>query len=134
MDCSTPGFSVLHCRLEFAQTHVHRVGNAIQPTCPLSPLPLLTSIFPSIRVFYNESTLHIRWLKYWSFSFSISLSNEYPGLTSFRIDWFDSLTVQGSLRSLLQHHNLKASILQCLAFFMVQLAHLYMTTGLLKRS
>ena len=91
------------------------------------PLLLLSSIFPSIRVFSNESALHIRWPKYWSFS--ISPSNEYSGLISFRIDWFDLLAVQGTLRSLLQHHNLKASILQHTAFFMVQLSHLYMTTG-----
>ena len=86
---------------------------------------LLPSIFPSIRVFSNESVLHIRWPKYWSFSFSISPSNEYSGLTSFRIDWFDLLAVQGTLRSLLQHHSSKASILWCSAFFMVQLSHPY---------
>ena len=91
------------------------------------PLLLLPSIFPSIRVFSNESALHIRWPKYWSFS--ISPSNEYSGLISLRIDWFDLLAVQGTLRSLLQHHNLKASILRHSAFFMVQLSHLYMTTG-----
>ena len=101
MHCSTPGFSVLHCLLEFAQTHVHGVGDAIQPTCPLSPFLLLPSIFPSIRVFSYESTLHTRWPKYWSFSFSFGPSNEYPGLASFRIDWFDPLAVQGSLKSLL---------------------------------
>ena len=93
------------------------------------PLLLLPSIFPSIRVFSNESVLHIRWPKYWSFSFSISLSNEYSGLISFRMDWLDLLAVQGTLKSLLQHHSSKASILQCLAFFIVQLSHLYMTTG-----
>ena len=93
------------------------------------PLLLLTSIFPSIRVFSNESALRIRWPKYWSFSFSISPSNEYSGLISLRIDWFDLLVVQGTLKSLLQHHNLKASILQCSAFFMVQLSHPHMTTG-----
>ena len=111
-------------------------------SCPLSqwcylsnhlnlccPLLLLSSIFPSIRVFSNESALHIRWPKYWSFSFSISPSNEYSGLISFRIDWFDLLAVQGTLKSLLQHHNLKASILQHSAFFMVQFSHTYMTTG-----
>ena len=92
------------------------------------PLLLLPSIFPSIRVFSNESVLHIRWPKYWSFSFSINPSNEYSGLISFRVDWFD-LTVQGTLKSLLQHHSSKASILQRSAFFMVQLSHLYMTTG-----
>ena len=93
------------------------------------PLLLLHSIFPSIRVFSNESVLCIRWPKYWSFSFSISPSNEYSGLISFRIDWFDLLAVQGTLKSLLQYHSSKASILQCSAFFMVQLSHLYMTTG-----
>ena len=93
------------------------------------PLLLLPSIFPSIRVFSNESVLHIRWPKYWSFSFNISLSSEYSGLIFFRIDWFDLLVVQGTLKSLLQHHRPKASILQCSAFFMVQLSHPYMTTG-----
>ena len=93
------------------------------------PLPLLPSIFPSIRVFSSELTLRIRWPKYWSFSFSISPSNEYSGLTSFRIGWFDLITVQGILKSLLQHHSLKASILQCSGFCMVQLSHPYMTTG-----
>ena len=89
---------------------------------------LLPSIFPSIRVFSNESTLHIRWPKYWSFSFSISLSNEYSGLISLRMDWLDLLAVQGTLKSLLQHHSSKASILLCSAFFTVQLSHPYMTT------
>ena len=90
---------------------------------------LLPPIPPSIRVFSNESTLHMRWLKYWSFSFSISPSNEQPGLISFRMDWLDFLAVQGTLKSLLQHHCSKASILQCSAFFTVQLSHPYMTTG-----
>ena len=94
----------------------------------LCHLLLLPSIFPSIRVFFNKSTLHIRWSKYWIFSFRISPSNEYSGLISFRIDWFD-LTVQGTLKSLLQHHSSKASVLWCSAFFMVQLSHPYMTTG-----
>ena len=93
------------------------------------PLLLLPSIFPSIRVISNESALHIKWPKYWSFSFSISPFNEYSGLISFRIDWFGLLAVQGTLKSLLQHHSLKASILQHSAFFMVQLSHLGMTTG-----
>ena len=92
------------------------------------PLLLLPSIFPSIRVFSNKSVLHIRWPKYWSFSFSINPSNEYSGLISFRIDWFD-LAVQGTLKTLLQHHSSKASILWCSAFFMIQLSHPYMTTG-----
>ena len=93
------------------------------------PLLLLPSIFPSIRVFSNESTLHIRWPKYWSFSFSISPSNEHPVLISFRMDWLDLLAVPGTLKSLLQHHSSKASILQCSAFFTVQLSYPYMTTG-----
>ena len=93
------------------------------------PLLLLRSNFPSIRVFSNESALRIRWPKYWSFSFSISPSNEHPGLISFRMDWLDLLAVQGTLMSLLQHHSSKASILQCSAFFIVQLSHPYMTIG-----
>ena len=92
------------------------------------PLLLMPSIFPSIRVFSNESVLHIKWPKYWSFSFSISPSNDYSGLTSFRMDWLDLLAVQGTLKSLLQHHSSKASILQCSAFFIVQLSHPYTTT------
>ena len=93
------------------------------------PLLLLPSIFPSIRVFSNELALHIRWPKYWSFSFKIIPSNEYPQLISFRMDWLDTLAVQGTLKSLLQHHSSKASILQCSALFIVQLPHLYMNTG-----
>ena len=93
------------------------------------PLLLRSSIIPSIRVFSNESALRIRWPKYWSFSFSISPSNEYSDLISFRIDWLDLLAVQGTLKSLLQHHNSRVSILQCSVFFVVQLSHLYMTTG-----
>ena len=93
------------------------------------PLLLLPSVLPSIRIFSNESVLCIRWPKYWSFSFSISPSNAYSGLISFRIDWFDLLAVQGTFKSLLQHHSSKASILQCSAFFIVQLSHPYMTTG-----
>ena len=93
------------------------------------PLLLLPSIFPSIRVFSNESALHIRWLKYWSFSFNMSPSNEHPGLISFRMDCLDLLAVQGTLKSLLQHHSSKASILRCSAFFIAQLSHPYMTTG-----
>ena len=107
MDCSTPGFPVLHYLLEFAQTPVHWVGDAIQSSQPLLPILLLPSIFPSIRVFSNESALCIRWPKYWSFSFHTSPSNEYSGLISFRIDWFDLLAVQETLKSFLQHHNLK---------------------------
>ena len=124
-----PGFPVLHYLQEFAQTHVHQVGDPFQPSHPLSsPSPLL-SVFPSIRVFCSESVLPIRWPKYWSFSFSISPSNEYSVLISFRMDWLDLLAVQGTLKSLLQHDNLKASILQHSAIFMVQLSHPYMTTG-----
>ena len=127
-DHSTPGLPVHHQFLEPAQTHVHRVDDAIQPSHPLSSL-LLPSTFPSIRVFSTESALHIRWPKCWSFSFSISPSNEYSGLISFRIEWFYLLKVPGTLKSLLQHHNSKASILRCSAFFMVQLSRLNMTTG-----
>ena len=93
------------------------------------PLLLLPSIFPSIRVFSNESVLHIRWPKYWSFSFSICPSNEYSGLISFRMDWFDLLEVQGTLKNLLQHHSSKTSVHRCTGFFIVQLSHPYMTTG-----
>ena len=97
MDCSTPGLTVHHQLLELAQTHVHQVGDATQPSHLLLSLYLLPSIFPSIRVFSNESILHITWPKYWSFSFSISPSNEYSGLISFRMDWLDLLAVQGTL-------------------------------------
>ena len=129
MDCSTPGLPVCHQLLELTRTHVHEVGDAIQPSHPvLSPSPP-TSIFPSIRVFSSESALRIRWPKYWSFSFSISPSNEYSGLISFRIEWFGLLTVQGTLKRLLQHHSSKASILWRSAFIIVQLSHPYMTTG-----
>ena len=103
-------------------THVHRVSNAIQPSHPLSSLSLLPSIFPSIRVFSNESVLCIRWSKYWSFSFSFTPSNKYSGLISFRIDWLDLLAVQGTFKSLLQHHSSEASILRPSAFFTVQLS------------
>ena len=128
MDCSTPGLPVHHQLLEFTQTHILRVSDAIQPSYPLSSL-LLPPVPPSVRVFSNESTLHMRWPKYWSFSFSIIPSKEHPGLISFRIDWLDLLAVQRTLKSLLQHHSSKASILQLSAFFTVQLSHPYMTTG-----
>ena len=108
MDHSTPGFPVYHQWLELAQTHVHWVGDAIQPS-HLSSLLLLPSVFPSISIFSSESVLHIRWPKYWSFIFSISPSNEYSGLISFRMDWFDILAVNRTLRGLLQHHSSKAS-------------------------
>ena len=129
MDCSTPGLPVHHQLSEFTQTHVHRVGDAIQPSHPLLSSLLPPSIFPSIRVFSNESALPSRWPKYWSFSFSISPSNEYSGPISFRMDRLDLLAVHGTLESLLQHHSSKASILQRSAFFIVQLSHPYMTTG-----
>ena len=129
MNRSMPGLPVHHQLLEFIQTHVHWVSDAIQPSHPLSPLLLLPPIPPSIRVFSNGSTLHMRWPKYWSFSFSISPSKEIPGLISFRMDWLDLLAVQGTLKSLLQHHSSKASILRRSAFFTVQLSHPYMTTG-----
>ena len=129
MDCSTPGLPVHHQLPEFTQTHVYWVSDAIQPTHPLSSPSSPPSIFPSIRVFSNESVLHFRWPKYWSFSFSISPSNEYSGLISFRMDWLDLLAVQGTLKSLLQHHSSKTSIFWCSAFFTVQLSHPYMTTG-----
>ena len=118
MDCSMPGFPVLHYLLEFAQIHVHWISNHLILLCLLLLLP---SIFPSIRVFSSELALCVRWPKYWSFSFSINPCNQYSGLISFRIDWFDLLAVQGTLKSLLQHHSLKASLLWCPAFFMVQL-------------
>ncbi|XDA73866.1 hypothetical protein R6Z07F_004088 [Ovis aries] len=129
MNHSTPGLPVRHQLLEFTQTHVHRVGDAIQPSHPLSSPSPLPPIPPSIRVFSNESTLCMRWPKYWSFSFSISPPNEHPGLISFRMDWLDLLAVQGTLKSLLQHHSSKASVLQRSSFFTVQLSHPYMTTG-----
>ena len=129
MNHSTPGLPVHHQLLEFTQTHVHQVGDAIQPSHPLpSPSPT-ASIPPRIRVFSNESTLHMRWPKYWSFSFSIRPYNEHPGLISFRMDWLDLLALQGTLKSLLQHHSSKASILWSSAFFTVQLSQPYMTTG-----
>ena len=115
--------------LKFTQTHVHRVGDAIQPSHPLLSLLFLPSIFTSIRGFSNEPVLHIRWSKYWSFSFNISPSNEYSGLISFRMNWFDLLAVQGTLKSLLQHHSSEASILRRSAVFIVQLSHPYMSTG-----
>ena len=117
MNRSTPGLPVHHHLPEFTQTHVHRVSDAIQPSHPGCPLLLLPPIPPSIRVFSNESTLCMRWPKDWSFSFSIIPPKEIPGLISFRMDWLDLLAVQGTLKSLLQHHSSKASILQCSAFF-----------------
>ena len=129
MDCSTPGFPV-----HYHSQSLHKL-TSIELVMPSShlilccPLLLLPSIFPSIRVFSNESALCIRWPQYRSFSFNISPSNECSGLISFRMDWLDLLSVQGTLKSLLRYHSSKASILRCSAFFMVQLSHPYMTTG-----
>ena len=129
MNRGTPGLPVHHrlpdslklMSIEFVMPSSHLI------LC--HPLLLLPPIPPSIRVFPNESTLHMRWPKYWSFSFSVSSSNEHPGLISFRMDWLDLLAVQGTLKRLLQHHSSKASILHCPAFFMIQLSYLYMATG-----
>ena len=129
MNHSTPGLPAHHQLPEFTQTHVHRVGDAIQSSHPLLSLSPPAPVSPSIRVFSNESTLCKRWPKYWSFSFSISPSIEHPGLISFRVDWLDLLAVQGALKSLLQHHSSKASIFQCSALLTVQVSHPYMTTG-----
>ena len=123
-----PVFPVLHYLSEFAQIQICSTDDAIQPSHSLLPHSPPALNPPSIKVFSNESALRIRWPKYWSFSFSISASNEYSKLISFRIDWFDLLAVQGILKNLLQHHSSKASILWHSAFFMVQLLHLYMTT------
>ena len=129
MNRSTPGLHVHHQPPNFTQTDIHQVGDAIQPSHPLSTLLLLPPIPPSIRVFSNESTLRMRWPKYWSFSFNIIPSKEIPGLISFRMDWLDLLAVQGILKSLLQHHSSKVLILRRSAFFTVHLSHPYMTTG-----
>ena len=129
MGCSTPGLPVHHQLPEFTQL---KSIESVMPSSHLilcHPLLLLPPIPPSIIVFSNESALHIRWPKYWSFSFSISPSNEHPGLISFRMDWLDLLEVQGAFKSLLQHHSSKASILRRSAFFPFQLSHPYMTTG-----
>ena len=125
MNCSTLGLTFHHQLPEFTQTHVHRAGDSIQPSHPLlSPSPPAPNP-SSIRVFSHESALHMRWPKYWSFSLSISPSNEHPGLVSFNMDWLDLLAVQGTL----QHHSSKASILRYSAFFTVQFSHPYLTTG-----
>ena len=129
MNCSTPGLPVHH---QLWSLPKHMSTESVMPSNHLilcRPLLLLLSIFPSIRVFSNDSALHIRWPKYWSFSFNISPSNEHPGLISFRMVWLDLLAVQGTLKLLLQHHSSKASILLHAAFFIVQLSHPYMTTG-----
>ena len=129
MDCCMPGFPVYHQLPGPTETHVHWVGDAIQPFRPLlSPSPPAFNLSQH-HCFSSESALPIRWPKYWSFSFSISPSNEYSGLFSFRMDWLNLLAVQGTLKSLLQHHSSKASILQCSAFFILQLSHPYKTTG-----
>ena len=129
MDCSMPGFPVSHQLPELAQTHVHWVCDAIQPSRPLlSPSPPAFNLSQHQGLFKWVSSSH-QWPKYWSFSFSISPSNEYSGQISFRMNWWDLLAVQGTLRSLLQYHSSKASILQCSAFFIVQLSHPLMTTG-----
>ena len=120
---------MLHFLPELAQTQARQVSDAIQPSHPLLSLLLPFSVFSSIRVFSNESVLLIRWAKYWSFSFSISPSNEHRELISFRMDWLDLLAVQGTLKCLLQHHSSKASVLRHSAFFTVQLSHPYITTG-----
>ena len=129
MSRSTPGLPVHHQLPELTQTHVHRVSDAIQPSHPL-PSPSPPAPNPSQhQSLSNESTLRMRWPKYWSFSFSIIPSKEIPGLMSFRMDWLDLLAVQGTLKSLFQHHSSKVSILRHSAFFTVQLSHPYMTTG-----
>ena len=128
MDCSTPGFALLHHLLEFAQTHVHWVNDTIQISHPMSSASPPVLDLSQHWVFSSEPALHIRWPKDWSLSFSIS-PDEYSGLISFRIDWLDLLAVQGTLKSLLQLHSPKASILQCSAFFIEQLSYPYMTTG-----
>ena len=126
MNSSTPGLPVHHQLPGFTQTHVHCVGDVIQPSHPLSsPSPLLPSIFPSISVFSNKSALRIKWPKYRSFSFNIRPSNEHPGLIPFRMDLLALLAVQGTLKSLLQHHSSKATILRCSAFFIVQLTSIH---------
>ena len=129
MNHNTPGLPVHHQLPESTQTNVHWVGDAIQPSHPLSSLLLLPSIFPSVRIFSNESALRIMWPKYRSFSFNISPSNEHSGPNSFKMYWLDLLAVQGTLKSLLQHHSSKASIFWPSAFFIVQLSHPYMTSG-----
>ena len=129
VDCRISGFPVHHQLPELAKSHVHQVSDAIQPSHPLSsPSPPAISLSQH-QAFSNESVLRIRWPKYWSFSFSISPSNEHPGLLSSRMDWLDLLAVQGTLKSFLQHYSSKPSIFRGSAFFIVQLSHAYMTTG-----
>ena len=128
VDSSTSGLPVLHYFPKFAQIHIHWVSDAIQTSHPLLPASPFACNLSQPQGLFQWVRFRIRWPKYWNFSFSISPSDEYSGLISFKIDWFDLLVVQGTLRSLLQHHNLKASILQCSVYFMVQLQHSYMTT------
>jgi len=129
MDCTVPGSPICYLP-EFTQIHVHWIGDAIKPTHPLLPCsPFAFNHSQHQGLFQHVCSLHMGWSKYWSFSFSISPFNEYSGLISCRIDWFYLLAVQGTLKSLLQHHSLKASILRHSTFFTVQLSHLYMTTG-----
>ena len=125
MDCSMPGLPVHHQFPEFTQTDVHWVSDAIQPSHPVVLVSSRLQSLPASGSFPNELAIHIRWPKYWSFSFSISPSKEYSGLISFRMDWLDLLAVQGTLNSILQHHSSKASILQCSAFFVVQLTSIH---------
>ena len=130
VDCSTPGFPVHHQLLEFIQTHVHHVGDAIQPSHPLSSSSPSAFNLAQHQGPSSESVFHIRWPKDWSFNFSVGPLNEYSGLISIRMHWFDLLAVQGTLKSLLQHHSdSKASVPWHSAFFIVQLSHLYTTTG-----
>ena len=129
MDCSTPVLPAHHQLPEFTQTHVYWVGDAIQPSYPLSSPSPPACHLSQYQVFSNELDLLIRWPKYWIFHFNISSSNEYSGLIFSRIEWLGLLAVQGTLKSLLQHHRSKPSILQCSVFFIVQLSHPYMTTG-----
>ena len=129
MDHSTLGLPIHHQLPKSAQTHLHWSVMKSNHFTLCHPVLLLPSIFPTIRVFSNESSLGIRWPKYWNFSFNVSPSDEHPGLISFRMDWLELLTVQGTLKSLLQHHSLKASILQDSAFFIFQLSHSYVITG-----
>ena len=129
MDYSTPGFPIPHHLLEFAQVHIHCIGDDVQAPHPLTPLHLLPSIFPSIGDFSNELSIHVWWSKHWSFTFSISPCSQYSGLISLKMGWFDLLAVQGTFRSLLQHHSSKVSILWHSVLFTVQLSQLYMTTG-----
>ena len=129
LGCSTPGLPVHHQLMELAQTHVHLVGDGIQPFHPLSSPSPPAFNHSQHQGLFQRAVLYIRWPKYWGFSFSINPSNEYSGLISFKMDWLNLLAVQGTLKSLLEHNSSKASVLQCSAFFIVQLSHPYMTNG-----